>query len=319
MKLSLRWIFDHLESTYSAYSADEIVKKLIISTAEIEHYGPVVYSMNDFTLAQVTQSDEKQVELFSQELNKKFIISARKDAVINQWYLINIKTNTWVSLRDWYTDKDGLLPAFAGTAEDCKGAWKKQFEKDDVIIEVDNKSITNRPDLWGHRGFARELSVLLGVPLKKESTLLKKVPLMGASYAGTNDHIPFSIEISTSTCSHIAIVPIKCPTIPASFMIMAARLSRVDLKPINAIVDMTNYVMADMGHPMHAFDADVYAHKKLIVRNARLKEQLTLLDGTVLQLTPDDMVIASEKEVLSLAGIKGGQPSGITSRTKNIL
>jgi len=172
MKLSLRWIFDHLEGSYSAYSADEIVKKLIISTAEIEHYSVITYPVGDVTFAQVTHIDDKQVELFSPECDKKYTIPIRKDAVMGQWYLINHRTHAWVTLREWHTDKDGLLPAFSVTTDESKGSWKKNFEKDDVILEVDNKSITNRPDLWGHRGFAREISVLLNIPLKKGSSLL---------------------------------------------------------------------------------------------------------------------------------------------------
>lgn len=317
MKLSLRWIFDHFETSYSAYSADDIVKKLIISTAEIEHYSPITYPVTDYTLAQVVQVHETATELFSQEMNKKYTLSVRKDAVIGQWYLINHRTQTWITLREWHIDKDGLLPSFSVTADDIKGSWKKSFEKDDVILEVDNKSITNRPDLWGHRGFAREISVLLNIPLKKSSTLLKKVPVL--SCADSSSHNPFSIDIMTSTCSHLAIVPIKCPIIPSSFLSMASRLCRADLKPMNAIVDMTNYVMADLGHPMHAFDADVFSSKKLIVRHAHNQEQLTLLDETVLNLTPADMVIANDTQALSLAGIKGGLQSGINGSTKNIL
>ena len=319
MKLSLRWIFDHLEGSYSAYSADEIVKKLIISTAEIEHYSVITYPIGDVTFAQVTHIDDKQVELFSPECDKKYTIPIRKDAVMGQWYLINHRTHAWVTLREWHTDKDGLLPAFSVTTDESKGSWKKNFEKDDVILEVDNKSITNRPDLWGHRGFAREISVLLNIPLKKGSSLLKKVPLLTAPYADSSCHNLFNVEIVTPSCSHIAIIPIKCSTIPASIITMATRLCRADLKPMNAIVDVANYVMADMGHPMHAFDADVFPAKKLIVRNAHVQENLTLLDGTILNLTPADMVVANDTQALSLAGIKGGLQSGVSATTKNIL
>ena len=319
MKLSLRWIFDHLESSYSAYSADEIVKKLIISTAEIEHYNTITYPVADVTFAQITQIDDKQMELFSPEYNRKYSIALRKDGVVGRWYLINHTLSVWVTLRDWHSDKDGLLPAFSVTVEESKGGWKKNFEKDDVILEVDNKSITNRPDLWGHRGFAREISVLLNISLKNGTTLLKKVPLLVSPYADNNCHNPFNIEIVTPSCSHVAVVPIKCSAIPDSFITMATRLCRADLKPMNAIVDLTNYVMADMGHPMHAFDADVFTAKKLIVRNAHLEEELVLLDGTVLNLTPADMVIANDTHALSLAGIKGGLQSGVSASTKNIL
>jgi phenylalanyl-tRNA synthetase beta chain len=103
---------------------------------------------------------------------------------------------------------------------------------------------------------------------------------------------------------------------------MQARLIASGMEPINNIVDITNYVMLETGNPLHAFDADKLAgkaEKKITVRRAGKREKLTLLDGSDLELSEDDLVIADSEKPLALAGIKGGKDSGINSETSSII
>ena len=114
----------------------------------------------------------------------------------------------------------------------------------DVILEIDNKSITNRPDLWGHYGIARELAAIYRLPLKPLPAFTQNIP------AG----IPVSIQDPQRCRRYIALTIEGLRNEPAPFWLRSA-LAKVGVRPINLIVDLTNYVMLAVGQPTHAFDA----------------------------------------------------------------
>lgn len=179
----------------------------------------------------------------------------------------------------------------------------------DTILEIDNKSLTNRPDLWGHYGIARELSAIYNIPLKKieKATPVTKLP-------------KYDIEIEEpEKCRRYVGVEIEnvC-NIPSPHW-MQALLINCGMRPINALVDITNYIMMAVGQPMHAFDSTHVEGHKIIVRNAKKGEKLLLLDDSDIELTPDDLVICDTKGPLALAGIRGGKKDSILPETNSIL
>lgn len=179
----------------------------------------------------------------------------------------------------------------------------------DTVIEIDNKSLTNRPDLWGHYGIARELSCIYDVPLKE----LDKVQV--------DSTLPkYNVEILEPTkCQRYVGVEIENVYEKESPMWMKAALINGGMRPINAIVDITNYVMLAVGQPAHAFDRTHVKGEKIIVRNAHSGEQLLLLDDNFIDLTEDDLVIADTESALALAGIRGGKKDSILSDTTGVL
>lgn len=180
----------------------------------------------------------------------------------------------------------------------------------DTVLEIDNKSLSNRPDLWGHYGIARELAAIYDVPLKK----LDVTPI------DTSSLPPYQVEIQdTNKCSRYVAVEIDGIYEKESPIWMRSFLSKVGQRPINAIVDITNYVMMAVGQPLHAFDKTHVSGEKIIVRNAKKDEELLLLDHNTIQLTPDDLVIADEKDAMALAGIRGGMKDSILPDTKGIV
>ena len=183
------------------------------------------------------------------------------------------------------------------------------IEMDDTVLEIDNKSLSNRPDLWGHYGIARELSAIYNVPLKK----LPKYNLP--------DNLPkYEVEIrDTNKCNRYIGVEIDGIYEKQSPMWMKSLLSKTGQRPINAIVDITNYVMAAVGQPLHAFDKTHVSGEKIIVRNAKDNEELLLLDNNTISLTKDDLVICDEKDPMALAGIRGGKKDSILPDTKGIV
>lgn len=180
---------------------------------------------------------------------------------------------------------------------------------DDIILEIDNKSLTNRPDLWGHYGIARELSAIYDLELKE----LPKTEI--------KQNLPkYQVEIKEpEKCRRYVGIEIDNISVKESPMWMKALLINAGMRPINAIVDITNYVMMAVGQPLHAFDRTQVEGKKIIVRNAKKNEELILLDNTTIELTKDDLVISDEKNAMALAGIRGGIKDSILPDTTGIL
>ena len=171
----------------------------------------------------------------------------------------------------------------------------------DVVLEIDNKSLTNRPDLWGHYGIARELSAIYDVDLKP----IEKVKI--------DSNLPkYDVVIEDTTkCQRYVAVEIDNVYEKRSPLWMQSALIKGGMRPINAIVDITNYVMMAVGQPLHAFDKTHVDGNKIIVRNARDGEELLLLDNNTIELTTDDLVISDSKDAMALAGIRGGKKDSI--------
>ena len=183
------------------------------------------------------------------------------------------------------------------------------IDMNDTVLEIDNKSLTNRPDLWGHYGIARELSAIYNtelIPLEKVS-IDEKLP-------------KYNVEIEDTTkCQRYVAVEIENVYEKSSPIWMQSSLIKAGMRPINAIVDITNYVMLAVGQPLHAFDRTHVDGNKIIVRNAEVNEELLLLDNNSIKLTTDDLVICDENSPIALAGIRGGKKDSILPETTGIV
>lgn len=181
---------------------------------------------------------------------------------------------------------------------------------DDVIFEIDNKSLTNRPDLWGHYGIARELSALLGVRFKNLKFLEKFRKTKGPE---------FYIEIQDkNSCPRYLGVLIENIEVSDSPQWIKSYLEKSGIRSINNIVDITNFVMLELGQPLHAFDAKNLQNNKIIVRKAKKGEKFKTLDREERNLTEEDLLICDDDKPVALAGIMGGENSEITDSTKSI-
>lgn len=179
----------------------------------------------------------------------------------------------------------------------------------DVVLEIDNKSLTNRPDLWGHYGIARELSAIYNVDLK---------PIPEVKIDSNLPKYNVTIEDETK-CQRYVAVEIENVYEKRSPLWMQSALIKGGMRPINAIVDITNYVMLAVGQPLHAFDRTHVDENKIVVRNAKENEELLLLDNNSIKLTTDDLVISDVNSAMALAGIKGGKKDSILPETTGIL
>lgn len=189
-------------------------------------------------------------------------------------------------------------------------------EASDIILDVDNKSLTHRPDLWGHYGIAREFSALFGSELQDlyDESWQKEIE----SKFGKKEDTPLAPKVKEdSACLAywgLAIDGIKVGESPRW---LKRRLEAVGLRPINNIVDISNYVMLELGIPNHVFDREMIKGE-LIVERIGVDASFTTLDETPRNLIPSDTVIRDSEKALVLAGIMGGLNSGVTEKTTKV-
>ncbi len=180
----------------------------------------------------------------------------------------------------------------------------------DTVIEVDNKSLTHRPDLWGHYGMAREVAAITRHSLR-DPVNVDLLPAAGPA---------IEVEIEDLTlCPRYSALVFENVTVGPSPLWLQYRLEAIGLNTINNIVDVTNYVMSELAQPMHAFDADKLHGGTIFVRSARAGEQIVALNEEAYDLNPSNLVIADARGPIAIAGVIGGLDSAIDANTKRIV
>ncbi|MEK7270680.1 MAG: phenylalanine--tRNA ligase subunit beta [Planctomycetota bacterium] len=180
----------------------------------------------------------------------------------------------------------------------------------DSVLSFDHKSLTHRPDCWGHYGMARELAAIFERPLKPYLSDAE----LAALVSGKGPAVPAEVE-DTEGCRRYSILPVAGLKVGPSPAWMKRDLEAVGLRPINNLVDVTNWVLFDLGQPLHAFDRRLLRGGKLFVRHGRPGERLKALDGIVRDCPAHGLLIADAERPLAFAGIMGGEESGITEAT----
>lgn len=320
MKLSLSWIFDHIKGDYKTVDVAQLVDKFNHTTAAIEHFYSFELPINELTVVVIKKITDENITVFSPELTQQFILPARPDAILKQWYVVRVSLTgaVWATLGDFgSSSKTGLMPAVHCAKRDQRGAWKKTIETHDVIFELDNPSITHRADLWAIRGIARECAAILNLKLKPLSAFLGSISVQEVEHEyRAHDNTQWTVlNQAPQACPRFSALYFSAINAAPCSLRIAARLCRTDHKPINFWVDSTNYVMLDLGQPLHAFDAAKVGTHCLAPRMARDGEKLQLLDGAQLTLTDKDLVITDGTRLLSLAGIMGGSDTGVDAST----
>jgi len=344
MKLSLNWIKDYIEKPLDV-EISRIAYDLTMATVEVEGYDELAHKFDKMTVGVVKEilshpnadkllicktdvgdGEIREIVCGGSNLTENMKVVVAHPGAMVRWHgegdLIEMKIAKVRGAESYgmicASSEIGLFDLFPYTEEstivdlsefDAPAGTPiaEALGMDDVILEIDNKSLTNRPDLWGHYGIARELSALYDLPLKEF------VPYEPPS---TPD---FKVELADSARSsrYIGAKIEGLSVIQAPFEVKS-RLWRVGLRPINAIVDITNYVMLATGQPTHAFDSDnIKGH--ITVRCAADKEKLLLLDGKELTLSEDDLVIADCEGAVGLAGVMGGQKDSVLPDTNKVI
>lgn len=187
---------------------------------------------------------------------------------------------------------------------------KEALGINDTVVEFEITS--NRPDCMSVIGLAREAAATFDVPLKLKALVVK------GSGGDISDYLSVTVQ-NAELCSRYIARMVKNVKIGPSPRFIRERLRASGVRPINNIVDITNYVMLEYGHPMHAFDLKYVKDNKIIVRNAMAGETIVTLDNIKRDLSPEMLVIADGKAPVAVAGVMGGEFSGIMDDTTDVV
>ncbi len=320
MKFSYNWIRELVDGLDCAPAALE--RLITMKTAECEGVEPVGELLGAACLARVESVDAiagshnvKAVVDTGQHGRKTVVCGAPNCRVglMTVYAAIGKKTIAGV-------ESDGMLASAAelGINRDHEGIIDLSGAPGDTVagcvpdfaIEIDNKSITHRPDLWGHHGMAREVAAITGSKLKDPV----KMDLLPQSAACVR------VEIENfDLCPRYSALAIDNITVGPSPLWLQQRLHAIGLNAINNVVDMTNFVMAELAQPMHAFDADKLQGGTIFVRSAKPGEHFEALNGETYTLNDSNLVIADAGGAIGLAGVIGGMGSAIGDRTTRVV
>ena len=325
MKFSYNWIRELVDGL--DLPAAPLERLITLKTAECEGIEPVGELLDCACLARV-----ESVEPIADSHNVKAVVDAGRHGrktvvcgakncqpgVVAVYAAIGKKTIAGV-------ESDGMLASAAelGISRDHEGILELTGVPDDAapgdpvpgcasdfVIEIDNKSITHRPDLWGHHGMAREVAAIAGGRLKDPA----KLELLPRESGG----VKVAVE-NFDLCPRYSALAIENITVGPSPLWLQQRLHAIGLNAINNVVDMTNFVMAELAQPMHAFDADKLLGDTIFVRFARPGEAFHALNGERYTLDASNLVIADAGGAIGLAGVIGGMESSIGGATTRIV
>ncbi|GJM23960.1 MAG: phenylalanine--tRNA ligase beta subunit [Phycisphaerae bacterium] len=335
MLISVNWLRDYVEISDSL-DVRALAERLTITTAEVEGVEQIKTEASGLIAARIVSVDPvdgkpnlKRVEL---DLGGKTaqVVSAAPVLRVDELVVFappgasTLETGKIQSTTVADLPSEGMIlpgsaigiPASDQEAIFCPPSMKPGEAidpqmLDDWVIEIDNKSITHRPDLWGHYGIAREVAAILNKPLTP-------YPVADLDTLANNKQpkVPITIDDAVR-CPRYSALKMTGVRAQAAPLWMQTRLGHVGLRPIDCLVDLTNYIMADLGQPMHAFDGSKI--EGIEVGLANTGETFTTLDGVERKLSDDALMIQSNRKSVAMAGIMGGLESEVADDTQTIL
>ena len=206
------------------------------------------------------------------------------------------------------SDADGIMELDYGSAPGTP--LSDHFGEEDWIVDIE--VTPNRPDQLGYLGIAREVAALYDTELR-----MPDIEIPAESLAEMD---PVSVKIEDADgCPRYVARRLTDVSVQGSPEWLCRRLEAIGLRPLNNVVDVTNYVLFETGHPLHAFDADKLAGGGIVVRRARAKETTVTLDGKPLTLDAEDLVIADAESTIAVAGVMGGEGSKVEESSREIV
>ena len=336
MHISMNWLGRHVD--LEDVDLDGLIDRFILSVAEIEDVSRVGRHLDGVCLGHVldvapiegARIQKTTVDLGA--LGHRQIVCGAPNVAAGQWVPVATVGTRLGDLEIAEREVRGVLSSGMIASESELGLGEDQdgimvfsdaevegftagtplcqvFDLEDTLFEIDNKSLTHRPDLWGHRGIAREVGALLGRPLK---------PLdLAVTHTG-DQPLDIRVEVPEGCPAYTAVCMDNITVARAPFW-MRLLLHRVGTRAVSNVVDLTNFVMLDLGNPLHAFDRREVQGKSITIRAALPDENFTTLDGQDRSLEASDIVIADAQRPVALAGIMGGQNSEIRDDTTAIV
>lgn len=222
--------------------------------------------------------------------------------------------------------KQSDLPLGTSRLDDVIGqSFAKVFGLDDYVLEIENKMFTHRPDLFGQLGVAREISAILQDNSTLHDAAIDKEFQNPSWYQELSEHTSFHDDVinvfndAVEKTPRLMIGLVKGVQVAPSPLWLQCELIRLGARPVNTVVDVTNYVMLMTSQPVHAYDYAKIRGNTIGARMATENEAITLLDGKQYTLSRNDIVIADAEGPVALAGIMGGYDSQVTTETTDIV
>lgn len=332
MYISMNWIKDFVD--LSGINLEELINKFTLSTAEVEGIIKYGENTNGVVTAKIIEikkhPDSNKLKIIKVDTGYEIIacLCGAKNIQIGDIVpfakagsLVNGRKIEEVNIAGETSNGICLSEKELGISDDNSGVMildkntelgidiKKLLNIDDIIFEIDNKSLTNRPDLWGHYGIAREMAAITGRKLRKlEVEDLEK-------YNNLKD---VSVEVEDKEkCYRYSTIEIENINNNKLDVNKRIRLYYCGMRSISLLVDLTNYIMLELGQPMHAYDKRFVNNIK--VRSTNKDINFKTLDGIVRNVKKGTLIIWDNNNPIAIAGIMGGENSEITEKTKALL
>lgn len=332
MFISMNWISDFTD--LSGVNLKELINKFTLSTAEVEEIYEKGKDIKGVVVAKIlsveNHPNSKKLHLLKVDTGKEVV-----DCVCGAPNVFEGAYVAFATLGGQVGEleiKEAMIAGEKscgmccsekelGLSEDHSGIMilddshalgtdiKTFMDIEDTIFEVDNKSLTNRPDLWGHYGIAREIAALNKRPLKPLTVLDTK---QYASLPAIDVVVEDKVRAFRYSC-----IAVDNVTKKVSPLNMKIRLTYCGMRPINLLADLTNYLMLELGQPMHAFDHEKV--QKIRVKTYKEPVAFRTLDGVDRMIDTDTLLICDDKEPAAIAGVMGGELSEITDDTTSLL
>ena len=335
MKISAKWLKDYIDFEINANNIDDIVHRLAILGFESEGVEHIKREFDDFVVGKVLECvkhpNADKLSLCKVDVGTAVLpivcgapnVAAGqtvpvalegakvKDFVIKKTKIRGEESIGMICAEDELglsDDHEGIMILDNGL--DAGTPLKELFGYEDIVFELEVTS--NRADALGYLGFGREFAFMTDKELRAPEVVLEEAA------ERTAGNIEIEI-LDPGACPRYCGRVIKNIKIGESPDWLKQKLLAVGLRPINNVVDITNFVMLETGHPLHAFDLENISGRKIIVRKAKNGEKFVTLDGKELELNDRILMICDAEKPAALAGVMGGLNSGVTEETTDVL
>ncbi len=344
MKISLNWVQQYLNSI-DQVDAAEVAQKLTNTIAEVEEYYQTGEGLDKIVVGEILEIDphpknekllvckieigsNKTIQVVSGASNAqkgdKVPVCLSGGSILDPLGKIGEQKSYKIIEKDLQGVKSqGMMCSIKelGLFDEHKGVMILSKSEpvgsdltsilQDTILEIENKSLTHRPDCFSHLGIAREIAANFNLEINNEGT--------PSAFTKTNElALTVDRKVDEKICKRFSIITIAGISVEQSPFWLMARLAHLGQKPVNNIVDISNYTMLDKGQPNHIFDYDKLAGKKIIIRESREGEEIITIDGVKHKLPKGLVVLADNEKLIGIPGIMGGLETEVTKETTNI-
>ena len=331
MLISMNWIGEFVD--LEGLDKESLIKRFTLSTAEVEDIFHMGENLRDVVVGEIltieNHPNSKKLHLLTVDAGDKVydvvcgapnVRVGMKIPFVKEGGRVEAGEITTATIAGYVSHGMCCSESELGISADHSGLWELPsdlvngtdicdvYDIKDIVFEVDNKSLTNRPDLWGHYGIAREIAAIAGRELK---------PLELLDLSQYDELEPVDIKILDDLCYRYSGIKVKGIKKKVSPVNMRIRLFYCGTRAINLLADLTNYLMLEMGQPMHAFDCA----KVNEIRVKRFDTPFTFktLDDAERNIDENTLMICNDKEPVAVAGIMGGLASEIEDDTDSLL